>query len=142
MTPFDYSVNLRVKHPSRHPDAIATDLAMSPRTAWNVGEPRVSASGRLLGGTRTETYCWFPMGDGHDGELARCLSDALLELETRVNAVRALKATGGTIQFYVFWYPNGDTGQVFDTALLSRMAALGIDLGINVYDDRNAPEAN
>lgn len=37
---------------------------------------------------------------------------------------------------YAFWHPNGDTGEVFRTDLLRRMADLGIELGINVFDDR------
>lgn len=37
--------------------------------------------------------------------------------------------------FYVSWYTNGDTGEVFETALLKDMADLGIELGINAYAD-------
>jgi hypothetical protein len=38
--------------------------------------------------------------------------------------------------FHVFWYPNGDTGEVFGTELLRNMAKMGIEAGINVFDDR------
>jgi hypothetical protein len=45
------------------------------------------------------------------------------------------------MMFYIFWYPNGDTGEVFETALLLKMAELGIDFGLNVYDDRQSAPA-
>jgi hypothetical protein len=34
--------------------------------------------------------------------------------------------------FHVFRYPNGDTGKVFATDLLRKIADLEIDVGINV----------
>lgn len=43
--------------------------------------------------------------------------------------------TGGSLNFYVYWYPNGDTGAVFSPELLGKMASLKIALGLNVYDD-------
>lgn len=39
--------------------------------------------------------------------------------------------------FYVFWYPTGDTGEMFGTELLLDMAEMGVELGINVYEDRS-----
>jgi hypothetical protein len=38
--------------------------------------------------------------------------------------------------FYVFWHPNGDTGELFTPELLGKMASLNIAFGLNVYDDR------
>lgn len=99
----------------------------------------MAPNGRNLGIARAETYCLFPVGGGDDGALAERLQACLIGLEPHSAFLLDLKATGGALLFYAFWYPDGDTGEVFGADLLARMAALGIDLGINVYDDRAAP---
>ena len=46
-------------------------------------------------------------------------------LRPRAAGLRELRATGGTVSFYVFWHPNGDTGETFDDGLLLEMGELG-----------------
>ena len=40
---------------------------------------------------------------------------------------------GGTVEVFVRWYPNGDTGDVIDAGVLRKFGALGVKLGFNVY---------
>ncbi len=138
-SPFDYHVSLRVKHPRLDAAVIAAQLRMTPKFCWTAGEPRKTPKGTALEGIRQESYCTLDIGSGDDGELAKCLSSAVDSLKPRSKFLRQMRATGGSLMFYVFWYPNGDTGEVFETPLLRDMANLGIGLGINVYDDR-APD--
>ena len=70
---------------------------------------------------------------GDDGELAALLGRAAAELEGVKSLFRDLRATGGSINFYVYWTVGG-RGEVFDVALLSSIARLGIDLGIEPYN--------
>ena len=93
-----------------------------------------------MGGTRRETYCNFVVGDGDDGELAVCLEEAVDVLALHKGHLAEVRRTGGALNFYIFWHPNGDTGEVFRADLLAKIASLNIDLGLNVYDDR--PEAD
>jgi hypothetical protein len=134
--PFDYHVSLRVKHPNLAAAAISTQLGLSPKTCWSAGEVRKSPKGAPLGGTRRESYCAFDVGSGGDGELTECLEAAVKSLKAQEGFLRDIRASGGTVMFYVYWYPNGDTGEVFGADLLREIAALEIELGINVYDDR------
>lgn len=137
-TPFGYSVSFRVKHPRLRPNDIAASLNKTPRFSWAAGEPRMTPKGTLLGGTRKESYCAFEIGGGEDGELARCLLNAVDGLKAHRAYLHEIRSTGGSLMFYIFWYPNGDIGEVFETDLLFTLSDLGIDLGINVYDDRRA----
>lgn len=134
--PFDYHVSFRLTHPTLDADAIAAQLCMTPKFCWTAGEPRKTPKGTPLDGVREESYCTFDIGSGDDGELARCLSTALLKLTPAAEFLRHVRDAGGSPMFYVFWYPNGDTGEVFGTELLRNMAEMGIELGINVFDDR------
>jgi hypothetical protein len=133
---FDYRVSFRVTHPTLDPRAIANQLGMEPEFSWKAGEPRKTPKGTPLEGSRKESYCTFEIGRGDDGELAKCLSTAVDNFQAQSEFLREIRAAGGSLMFYAFWYPNGDTGEVFATDLLRKMADIGIDLGINVYDDR------
>jgi hypothetical protein len=133
---FDYHVSFRVTHPTLDAGAIAAQLRMTPKFCWTSGEPRKTPRGTPLQGVREESYCTFDIGSGDDGEIARCLSTALEGLRAEAEFLRHLRDAGGSLMFYVYWYPNGDTGELFATDLLRDMAEMGIELGINVYDDR------
>ena len=133
---FDYSVSLQVKHPNLNPTAIATELGLEASHSWAAGQPRQTPNGTALSGVRSESYCKFEIASGTDGELASCLRNVLNHLKSRGEYLRSIRSSGGLLLFYIFWYPNGDTGEVFPTSLLQDMVDLGIELGINVYDDR------
>jgi hypothetical protein len=139
-TNFDFHISLRVTHPDIDPELVSNALSMKPKFSWKVGTPRVTPKGNSLGGTRTDSYCSFEIGQGSDGEVAKCISDALERLTPHSEFLSKLRTTGGSLMFYIFWYPNGDTGDVFRSDVLAKMASLGIDLGLNVYDDRKRDE--
>jgi hypothetical protein len=69
-------------------------------------------------------------------EVAKSISETAGRLIEKREFVRHVCATGGSAAFYVFWYPNGDTGEIFEASLLSALGDMGISLMLNVYDDR------
>lgn len=95
----------------------------------------MTPKGTLFGGVRDESYCCFDICAGTDGELADELRNAVSTLKHYREFFSQLSSSGGSAEFYVFWYPNGDTGQTFDCELLTGLTELGIRLGINVYED-------
>lgn len=132
---FDFHVSLRATHPTLDPTSIAAGLDLKPNHSWTAGEPRVTPTGTPLGGVRNESYCTFDLGSGKDGEVARCLRSALSHLKQHKDFLRRMNSDGGSLRFYVFWHPNGDTGEVFPTSMLKDKGDLGIELGINVLED-------
>ena len=137
-TPFDYAVSLRVVHPAMDPDVICEALEWEAKYRWKAGTPRRTPKGTPLEGVYKNSYCSFDVAKGDDGELAACLRTAVGRLEKHAAFLRQVRSEGGEIMFYVFLYPNGDTGETLDVDLLSRMAGMGIELGVNVYDDRHS----
>lgn len=110
-------------------------LGRTPVRSWAVGDARLTPTGTPLPGTYRETYCVFDLGQGTDGELAHCLRSAVADLKGATSLLRELRATGGRANLYVQWIIGGQ-GEIFDTALLSSIAELGVDLGIEpVRDD-------
>ena len=129
---FDFSVSLQVRHPDIDPAMVCAALSMEPSHSWKAGTPRVTPRGEPLGGTRRESYCSFNIAQGSDGEVAACLAATVKRLTKHRKFLNNLKATGGSVMFYVYWYPHGDTGETFNADLLAKMGRLGIDLGLNV----------
>ena len=82
-------------------------------------------------------YCLFQLGGGEDGELAKCLRGAVSVLQPKEQYLSQLRKTGGRMNFYVGW-TVGERGEVFDACLLSDIAQLGIDLGIEPFRGRQA----
>lgn len=135
-TPFSYAVNFQIRHPTAQANALAAGLPWIARASWTVGDQITTPKGGQIGGVRRQSYCTFQVEQGDDGQLAACLSRAADALAVHQERLAELRRTGGTLSFYVFWYPSGDEGAVFSAELMAKLASLGIDLGLNVYDDR------
>ncbi|MEW9806507.1 hypothetical protein [Mesorhizobium marinum] len=129
---FDYQVSLQVYHPDADPADIVDGIAIQASRSCKVGDRRSAPNGADLSGHYHETYCLFRLGGGNDGKLAKCLRDAVKILQPKRQYLDWLRETGGRMNFYVGW-TVGERGEVFDTRLLSEIAQLGIDLGIEPF---------
>lgn len=136
MNSFDYSIRLQFRHPVMHPEMIASGLSLEAQFVHVAGQPRKTPNGIKTGGVYKQSYVCTHSVDGTDGRIAETISEWLDRLEPAYEFLQEFRRTGGTVNFNIFWYPNGDTGAVFDACLLDRIIKLGLDLGINVYDDR------
>jgi hypothetical protein len=135
---FEYHVSLRVTHPTMDPIVISEQVRITPEFFHRAGERRKTPKGSILDGHYAQTYCSFFVGEGKDGELAACLKSAVAQLADVAEALHEIRRGGGSVVFFAFWYPNGDQGEIFDAKLLGKMSELGIDFGLNVFDDRTA----
>lgn len=140
MADFDYKVSFRVTHPSRTADEISAMLELTPRHCWNVGEPRATPKGTLLGGIRDRSYCSFPMGEGEDGRVASCVADALEALAPHDDYLSELRKTGGTFDFFIYWEADRSAGEAFPPDLLLKLGQLGIELQLDIYGPHCGPE--
>ena len=126
---FSYRISLQVRHPDGDPDDIIRGVGLPASRCWKIGEPRSTPVGNPLPGYYGETYCAFDLGEGDDGKLVERLRTLVATLMLRRDFFHDLKATGGLLNFFITW-TVGERGEIFDCALLSELAILGIDLGI------------
>lgn len=163
MSPDDYSIALRVRHPSIDPADVTRLLGMAPQHAWRAGEPRQVEAGEVGSATHRETY-WvglMPQGPQQHPVLGSVLGPpaslviAALKSHAQHRQVLALyftllrmKATPG------FWREFADQGgtvecllQVHNTdsfqldlsqAVLLALAELRIPLSIGIDDGLRA----
>jgi hypothetical protein len=94
-----------------------------------------------LGGQNRESYWttrliedrWPPTG------LAVLLGRVLDQLAPHRLFFHEIRSQGGTIELFVGWFFDGQSGDVFDYDLLARMADLKIDLSLDVYGPEAPP---
>src|SRR5215472_6784482 len=136
--PYEYQVSLRIRHPTVPTVDISSALALTPRTSWTAGDawgPGQSA--------RRESSYWSAVLEGESTlPLPEFLELASRNLEAHADFLQRIVNTGGRVEYFVGWFLNRDSGDVFPASLLQRLGALGIDLSIDLYGparDKESP---
>lgn len=136
---FTFSVNALAVHATADVSSFASDLGITPDHSRTAGEPIVAPRGHKPGGTYFDSRCLVTLGSHEDGTMRECFEQAAELLERHPEAVRRVIDIGGSVELFARWYPNGDTGEVLPPILLSRLGALGVSVGFNVYGVQQMP---
>jgi hypothetical protein len=138
---YEYSVGLRVHHPSIDPRAISRELKMRPRISWRVGEPRTTPAGNALPGRRKDTY-WsktinprgtkLPAGKVAEEELQKLMK----RLRPHGRFLRVLQRTGGTAEIWLSSYSATNYSFIFTPELIKSIYDFGCQLIVDVYPYR------
>jgi hypothetical protein len=141
MNSYQYKISLRVRHPSMDPAEITCTLRFPPSRSWKANEPRSTPSGQLLGGVWPETYWTAKVASGEwpGKDLSAAITELLDQLESSRSFFAKIRSEGGTVEFFVGWFFDGQSGGVFDSELLARIADLKIDLSLDVYPPDTTP---
>jgi len=130
-----FSVALRCHHPVWDPNQISSALGMTPKIAWDVGAPRRTPDGELLGGKYKDTYWCSQDLEGFSGDPVGTLTKYLDILERRRLSIQAIVDTGGRLEFFIGWGMGGPSdGEELSGGLLRKLGELGIGLSICVYE--------
>ena len=153
MSPDDFSVTLRIRHPSIDPDELSRRLGMEPQHAWRAGEQRRGDDGEVGSGVYRETY-WVgllppgppfgPMfGTYRRGPLAVGIVEnlahpqptilfALLKMKRDALFWREVVAQGGTIECLLRVHQAGRFDLELSHPLLLALVELRITLSVEV----------
>jgi hypothetical protein len=135
MNSYRYKIGLRVRHPSMDPAEITYSLGLNPSQYWNAGERRTSRSDRPLEGIWPETYWTARVMEGErpGKDLESAIAELADRLEPKKGFFERVRSEGGTVELFVGWFFDGQSGDVFDCGLLARMADLKINLSLDLY---------
>ena len=138
---YEYSLALRIHHPSLDPRVISRALRMRPRISWRVGELRVSLRGAPLPGVRRDTYWSKTLTPGGvkvpRGTRAEAKITALMKrLRGRVAFLRRLRRTGGRIEVWISSYSTHNYSFVIPAELVTSINKLGCVFIVDVYPYR------
>jgi hypothetical protein len=118
-------------------EEISTVMGMQPSFHWTAGEPRVSPKGTPLGGVNEQTYWTSRILHPESEELTDALEANLSFLEPHEDFLREFVATGGEIEYFIGWFTTDTSGgETLGWELLQRLAALRINLALDVYGNK------
>ena len=150
MNKYSNSISLRIFHPTIDPTRITEVLGREPTRASWAGAPRTTRKGDPLPGTYRESYWtsgrlrggeWAPES-WSSRDLTTGIEELLWELAEHKRFFAELRSEGGTVEFFIGWFLDGMTGEVFRHDLLRKLADLQVDLSFDVYPpDGAAPDA-
>ena len=133
MNKFQYEVSFRVFHADMNPNDICQKLNMQAAHKWCAGEQRRTPKGTSLPGVYDQSYCSFKLDQPKDTELVDFLkhwNDKLINFRDFFNQIYS---SGGRLEYFIGWYYEGNSGEVFDVSLLEELVELKIDLAIDFY---------
>jgi hypothetical protein len=143
MSDYEFTMSLRIRHPSIDPAEITRVLTLDPQHTWRAGEARADAAG----GTYRESY-WM-------GKLMRepqLVSDhvsveseilrALAQLRRSFGFLEKLKAEGGAAELHISVFAREDFRLEFLAESLGLLGRLGFTLALDVSPHSNKPSAD
>ena len=135
---YEYSLALRIHHPSAAPGDISRALRMRPRVSWRVGDPRVLRDGTPMPGLRSDTYWSKTITPGgvkvRRSNVAEVRLAALVKrLQRNARFLRNLRRTGGRVEIWLGSYGTQNYSFIISPALIASFHTLGCQLIVDVY---------
>ncbi len=136
MQNYDYSISLRVHHPSMDPSDATAEFGLQPIRQWQAGDARSTPTGRPLEGTYSGTY-WCTDLCANVESSSEGLEAALLRHSSRLSPHQAfishVLASGGKVELYVGVFGPASFGFEFEPSLLEKIAVMGLALSVEIY---------
>jgi hypothetical protein len=136
-----YGIRLLIKHPRIDPALITAGLGLTPDMSHTVGKGRKTPVGTPLPGVYKETawgYAYEVEGERlFSGDVAEFIS----RLEEKAAFLRELVDTGGRANLDIQLPGHVNVGDVIRWQDLARIAALRINLGVEVFPNFKPPNS-
>lgn len=134
-----FRVTMSVKHPDMDPAEVSKTLEMTPRRATQAGAPRTTTEGDRLTGVYAFS-CWAHEFDVEGAsELGTVLEGLVARLRRHGEFFQRIAREGGSVELFCGVFAAGNWDEVLSCELLGQLAALHLDLRLDVYPSQNAP---
>jgi uncharacterized protein DUF4279 len=128
-----FNVSLSVRHPDIDPAEISATLDLTPKRATRGGAPRTTPKGDPLGGVY-EFSCWGYQFDVEGAsELGVVLERLVERLQRHQQFFHRVVQEGGVVELFCGVFAAGNWDEVLSHSLMGTLAALQIDLRLDVY---------
>ena len=106
MSDYEFTISLRIRHPSIAPGEISRTLGIEPQHTWTVGESRRGPAGEPLEGTYRESFWMARLMDGpqlssEQVSVESALLRTLAQLRRSMPFLAHLNAEGGVAELYI-----------------------------------------
>ena len=131
---YQYRISLRVHHPSMTLEKITEAIGIEPKNSWNAGEERRTPRETRLTGVNRGTYWTSEITSGSwPLELNEAIHEALRGLVRYKSFLHQIRTEGGTVELFIGWFFDDQSGDVLTHQCLALAGDLQIDLSFDVY---------
>ena len=137
MSEYEFTVSLRIRHPTIDPANITASLGIQPQHAWRAGQPRCDSAGAEFGGAHHDSY-WMgrlmeqPQLSSNSVSVEGVILKTLTHLRRAQAFFEQLSTEGGVAELLVSLYAREDFRielPADSLALLGRMhLAIAVDI--------------
>jgi hypothetical protein len=127
-----FSVSLSITHPSIDPAEITKTTGLTPKRMTREGMPRTTPAGDDKPG-HYQFSCWSHSFATADADLGPVLEHLVGQLQVHQAFFQRIVNEGGAVELFCGVFADGNWDEVLCHHLLGKLAALQIDLRLDVY---------
>jgi hypothetical protein len=138
MSDYEFTISLRLRHPSIDPARITQTLAIEPQHTWHAGEPRRTPAGEALEGMYRDSY-WMgrlmeePQLSSTRMSVESVLLQTLTHLRRSQGFLERLAAEGGVGELHISLFARADFQLELSAASLLLLGRLGLAVALEVH---------
>ena len=138
MSEYEFTVSLRIRHPTIDPAKISATLGIQPQHAWRAGEPRCDPAGAELGGAHHDSY-WIgrlmdaPQLSSDSVSVERVILKTLSQLRRAQSFLEQLNAEGGVAELLVSLYAREDFRLELPSESLKLLGRMHLSVALDVH---------
>ena len=138
MSEYEFTISLRIRHPSIDPRTITQTLGIDPQHTWKAGDPRRSAGGEARQGAYRESY-WMgrlmPEPELSSGRLSveSVLLQTLAQLRRSHSFLQQLSSDGGIAEVHVSRFVRETFRLDLTPETLGLLGRLGLAVALEIH---------
>ena len=138
MNSYEFTVSLRIRHPTIDPAKITAGLGIEPQHTRRAGEPRCDAAGVELGGAHHDSY-WMgrlmdePQLSSDSVSVERVILKTLSQLRRAQSFLEQLNAEGGVAELLVSLYAREDFRLELPSDSLTLLGRMHLSVALDVH---------
>ncbi len=138
MSGYEFTVSLRLRHPSIDPNSITQSLGIEPQHTWKAGDSRRDPGGAALEGVYRESYWMGRLMDEPELSSAQVSVESVLlqklaYLHRSHGFLEKLHAGGGVAELHVSLYARGAFRLELSEESLGQLSRLGLAVALEVH---------
>jgi hypothetical protein len=138
MSEYEFTVSLRIRHPTIDPATVTATLGVQPQHTWRAGLPRCDSAGAELGGAHRDSYWMGRLMDepqlSSDGvSVEAVILETLSHLRRAQSFLEQLNAEGGVAELLVSLYAREDFRLELPSDSLTLLGRLHLAIALDVH---------
>src|SRR6185312_11893555 len=138
MSEYEFTVSLRIRHPTIDPATISSALGIEPQHTWRAGQPRCDQAGVELGGAHHDSY-WMgrlmeaPQLSSESLSVEGVILKTLSQLRRAQSFLKQLHAEGGVAELLVSLYARDDFRLELPSDSLTVLGRMHLAIALDVH---------